>query len=395
MATTTNYFEYDLSQRMTKLWSTDTSDATYFVFNQRRQLTTMQRLPVGGDTVRTFAYNGVGERCVVVDGGSPRYWTYDHRKLLVEQQTTGVARRRYRHNKLPTPTNTRLGRTLEVNDAEFGNHNAVTGQSGHHLRIQSGTGFDVKERTIYGEVKDKTDFIQDGCERQAEDAFCSPITTSRDCHLKVNGGACLPDESCDIETGMTGWCVGEACVELESPLGTGVSIGPDMETFVNCGSGLAFEDLEVAPLEGGGGGVDPGAADNRWYNEHIIASAANEALNKLGVPSFAYSGNEQKAIIPAAGVAAAIAMSKTPFVLDTTISSHMSFSAGLGGGWVLKIYSDPGPYAVPVYKIAVVTDTGSVEHFFDAIRYVFIDPVMGTHVNVANAEGYLVGIGKY
>ncbi|MEZ0228970.1 MAG: hypothetical protein ACAI25_10125 [Planctomycetota bacterium] len=243
MATTTNYFDYDLSQRMTKLWSKDTSDATYFVFNQRRKLTEMRRLPVGGDTVRTFAYNGLGERCVVVDGGSPLYWTYDRGKLLVEQQTTGTARRRYRHNRLPMP-NLRLGRTLEVNDSFYGNHNAVTDQSGNHLRLQSDLGFDVNERTIYGEVKDQSHFIQDECERQTLQDFCSPLATSRECQLKTNGGACLQDQACDLETGTTDFCLDAACTELDSPIDSDAFFSEPGD-LINCGEHEVYKGLEL------------------------------------------------------------------------------------------------------------------------------------------------------
>src|SRR5579872_7095942 len=87
MATTTTHYVYDKSGRMTTMWSTDTSDATYFTYNQRDLVTKVLRLPAGGDATRSFTYNAAGERVIVDESGgtTPNYWTYDGHKLLTEK----------------------------------------------------------------------------------------------------------------------------------------------------------------------------------------------------------------------------------------------------------------------------------------------------------------------
>src|SRR5579872_5433805 len=119
MPTTTTNYVYDKSGRMTTMWSTDTSDATYFTYNQRDMATKILRLPAGGDATRVFAYNAVGERVVVDESGgtTPNYWTYDGYKLRTERTSAGSTTRRYRHNALQQE---RLGANIEMKSASFG-----------------------------------------------------------------------------------------------------------------------------------------------------------------------------------------------------------------------------------------------------------------------------------
>jgi YD repeat-containing protein len=97
--TTTTYYAYDSSQRMTKLYSP--SSAYYFTFDQRDEATQIANASTGtADAKRLFTYTGTGERVIVDESGgtAPNYWAYDGRKLLSEVDQTGALVRRYRHN---------------------------------------------------------------------------------------------------------------------------------------------------------------------------------------------------------------------------------------------------------------------------------------------------------
>src|SRR5207244_3526063 len=143
--------------RMTTQWSIDTADATYFTYNQRDMVTQVKHLPVGGDTIRYFAYNGLGERVVVTDGGAPRYWTYDGFKLLVEKDNAGIPQTRYRHNRCGQD---KLDSNLETKSLEFGTDHPVRGFGGNRDQQQGAT-TEFLEFNAFSEIQNGTNALTD------------------------------------------------------------------------------------------------------------------------------------------------------------------------------------------------------------------------------------------
>src|SRR5271156_3879665 len=97
---TTNYYVYDKSQRMTSRYALG-GEAHYFTYNQRNMVTQIQDWNGAGDALRTFVYNGLGDRVVVTDNAtaSPAYWSYDGGQLLEDKQlnATGFVANEYRY----------------------------------------------------------------------------------------------------------------------------------------------------------------------------------------------------------------------------------------------------------------------------------------------------------
>lgn len=187
MATTTTYYAYDRSGRMTTQWSFDTADATYFTYDQRDMVLQFYHAP-GGDANRYFTYNGVGERAIVIDGGGPTYWTYDRRKLLTEKATTGSATRRYRHNE---SNQVKLGSNVEVGSASFGNTHPVTDQGGSLSQVQTIEGNDVLEMNACGELLASTNNVGDRLQ-VAQTLGLQALTTSQRFLVLPNGGIYHP-----------------------------------------------------------------------------------------------------------------------------------------------------------------------------------------------------------
>jgi hypothetical protein len=182
MATTTTYYTYDKSGRMTTQWSFDTVSATYFVYNQRDMVT--QFYPTSGDSNRYFAYNGLGERVIVNDGAGPTYWTYDGRKLLTEKTTAGTATRRYRHNESQQED---LGANVEMNSASFGKCTPATDRSASLGQLVNAEGTDVFETSCFGDVLASINNLGYRL-RLAQSLGTQALTTTLPFYITASGG---------------------------------------------------------------------------------------------------------------------------------------------------------------------------------------------------------------
>lgn len=117
---TTVHYEYDLSQRLKTRYSA--SEATYFAHNFRNMVVQLDNVAAIPEARRIFKYTGVGERVIVQDSEDSitTYWAYDGRELLLQRETSGESRGRYRHNDLAQDS---MGSLIEVelsHEPEFG-----------------------------------------------------------------------------------------------------------------------------------------------------------------------------------------------------------------------------------------------------------------------------------
>ena len=100
---TNTYYTYDKSHRMTSQYILG-GEAHYYGYNERNMVTSIQDVGGASDPLRTFVYNGLGERVIAYDSNTytgPAYWSYDGRKFLQDKQQTSVgvfSATNYRHN---------------------------------------------------------------------------------------------------------------------------------------------------------------------------------------------------------------------------------------------------------------------------------------------------------
>lgn len=153
-ADTTNYYAYDASQRMTAgpyPVSGAGTESHYYTYNQRNMATQIQDFVSGGsgEATRALVYNGLGERVVVTDGGTPHYWSYDGRKLILEKDNAGALVMRYRHNIAKNEIRTGSALEYTSGNVEFGIGYPSTDQRGSLVKLVYGT-TDTNIRDTFG-----------------------------------------------------------------------------------------------------------------------------------------------------------------------------------------------------------------------------------------------------
>jgi len=80
---TTTYYAYDKSRRMTTQYSS--AEAHYFAFNQRNMVAQIQDVKASSpDSMRYFAHDAMGERALAIDNGTSCF-TYDGTKMLTDK----------------------------------------------------------------------------------------------------------------------------------------------------------------------------------------------------------------------------------------------------------------------------------------------------------------------
>ena len=120
---TATYYTYDKSHRLTSQYI-PVGEAHYYGYNQRNMVTQIQDLGGSADPLRTFVYNGLGERVIATDNStaSPAYWSYDGRKLLQDKQKAGAgfSTTNYRHNSTRQDACLAPGIEIGLSDASAG-----------------------------------------------------------------------------------------------------------------------------------------------------------------------------------------------------------------------------------------------------------------------------------
>jgi hypothetical protein len=151
---TATYYTYDNSHRLASQYILG-GEAHYYSFNQRNMLTQIQDVGGPADPLRTFVYNGLGERVVVTDNStaSPAYWSYDGSKLLQDKQKSGagLSTTNYRNNSTPQDVSLAPGVEVGLSDASAGY--PAQGGTGSVYNVQNPTDGinDFFEYTWFGE----------------------------------------------------------------------------------------------------------------------------------------------------------------------------------------------------------------------------------------------------